>query len=270
MPNRVFGLKELTVAPINVSLYVPPIVWKGDSIGHTGKDDLFFWVLEGECFLIIDSESYIIRPGQLAYLPKGKRRAYTHASEKFTMYEMAFSAIANGEELMDVLGLTEENFVVDIPDIERMSRLFESSHRKELFKNPLYDVGWCANIMSIIKIYAEERQKLTGKDARVFKPVLKYMADNIQMPITTNDLASVIHMQPTYFIRRFNRCYGLPPIAYLNRMRMYRAMGFLAESDLPIEAVAHSVGFGDSSYFARVFKKYCRLTPSEYRYQFRN
>jgi len=270
MTNQILKLEELSIKPIDVFLYVPPIVWKGDAIGHIGENDLFFWVLEGECFLSIDSESYIIRPGQLAYLPKGKRRAYTHASEKFTMYEMVFSAKANGEELMEILGLTEENFVVDIPDIEKMSRLFESSHRKELFKNPLYDVGWCANIISIIRVYAEQRQKLGGKDARIFKPVLNYMEENIAMPLTVEKLASVIHMQPTYFIRRFNHQYGLPPISYLSRMRVYKAMGLLAGSDLAIEDVALKTGFSDSSYFARVFKKYCHLTPSEYRCEFRN
>ena len=268
--NQIFKLEELSVSPINIFLYVPPIVWKGDSVGHVGQNDLFFWVLEGECFLSIDSESYIIRPGQLAYLPKGKRRAYTHASEKFTMYEMVFSAKANGEELMEVLGLTEENYVVDVPDVDKMSRLFESSHRKELFKNPLYDVGWCANIMSIIKIYAEERQKLNGKDARIFKPVLEYMSKNMASPITTSDLASIVHMQTTYFIRRFTRQYGLPPISYLNRMRIYKAMGMLAETDHAIDSIAREVGITDSSYFARVFKKYCSLTPSEYRCEFRN
>ena len=56
------------------------------------KDNSFFLVLEGECFLSIDNENYIIKPGQLAYLPKGKRRAYTHISKSFSMYEMAFSA----------------------------------------------------------------------------------------------------------------------------------------------------------------------------------
>ena len=89
--------------PEALYLYVPPIVWKGDSVGHMGEYDLFFWVLEGECFLRIDSQNYIIRPGQLAYLPKGKMRAYTHASERFSMYEMAFSATSDAKNLMETL-----------------------------------------------------------------------------------------------------------------------------------------------------------------------
>ncbi len=269
MKKQMFMLNELSIEPVGVFLYVPPIVWKGDSVGHMGENDIFFWVLEGECFLSIDSQSYIVRPGQLAYLPKGKMRAYTHTSERFSMYEMAFVAKANGEELMDVLGLNEQNFVVDIPNKEEMSNLFESSQRKEMFKNPLYDVGWCANIINIIRIYAEERQKQSGKDNLLFKPVLEYMISNIDKPVKTAELAAIVYMQPTYFIKSFRKNYGIPPMAYLNRMRMYKAMGLLAGTENSIEQIAGAVGISDTSYFSRIFKKHCKVTPTEYRQEFR-
>ena len=268
MNKQIFELEELLIKPVELFLYVPPIVWKGDSVGHIGKNDLFFWVLEGECFLSIDSQSYIIRPGQLAYLPKGKMRAYTHASERFSMYEMAFSAQANGENLMEVLGLAQQNFVVDIPDKEEMSHLFESSHRVELFKNPLYDVAWCANIVNIIRIYAAERQKLSSDDSLVFKPVLEYMSQNISRSVKVEELAVLVYMQPTYFIKQFHKHFGMPPMAYFLRMRMYKAMGMLTGTELPIEEISHAVGIFDTSYFARIFKKHCGVTPTQYRAEF--
>lgn len=265
-----FSVSELSVSPIDICLYVPPIVWKGDAVGHVGENDLFFYVLEGECFLSIDSESYIIRPGQLAYLPKGKVRAYTHASERFSMYEMLFSATSGGENLMELLGLSEDNFVVTIPDTEKMSKLFESSHRKELYKNPLYDIGWCANIINIIRIYAEKRKKESTVQGQFFKPVIDYMSKHLGENPKTEDFASLVHMQTTYFIKRFKKNYGIPPISYFNRMKVYKAMGMLARTDMPVEQIAGKLGITDTSYFARLFKKYCNVTPTKYRSEFRN
>ncbi len=269
LKGQIFKLENLKIKPIGVYLYVPPIVWKGDAVGHIGENDIFFWVLEGECFLHIDSESYIVRPGQLAYLPKGKMRSYTHASEHFSMYEMAFDVKANGEEIMEVLGLTEHNFVVDIADTKEMSTLFESSHRKELYKNPIYDVAWCANIINIIRIYTEERQKQNTDKVVIFKPVLQYMTNNINKSLKTEDFAELVYMQPTYFIKCFKKQYGLPPIAYFNRMKMYKAMGMLAGTDLPIEDISSEVGISDTSYFARIFKKHCGISPTKYRAEFK-
>ena len=121
MIEGMYGLGELSVKPAALFLHIPPLVWKGDILGHVGKNDLFFFVLEGECFLRIDSQSYIVRPGQIAYLPKGKVRAYTHASERFSMYEMAFVAHVQGQELMELLGLTDGDYVVSVEDVEQMS-----------------------------------------------------------------------------------------------------------------------------------------------------
>lgn len=267
--NGLFQLEKLTIKPLATYLYVPPIVWKGDSVGHIGENDLFFFVLEGECFLSVDSENYIIKPGQLAFLPKGKRRAYTHVSKRFSMYEMAFSATCENENLMKLLGLTEENFVVNISDTEKLSALFESSHRKELYKNPLYDLGWCANIINIIRMYANERQKRNSIESQFFKTVLDYMSNHYNESLKTEQLAEIVHLQPTYFIKRFKKNYGLPPISYFNRMKMYKAMGMLSGTDLPIEKIAKNVGICDTSYFTRVFKKYCNITPSQYRAEFK-
>ncbi len=269
MNDRELTLNKITVKPEAIYLYVPPIVWKGDSIGHIGKRDLFFWVIEGECFLRIDNQNYIIHPGQLAYLPKGKMRAYTHASERFTMYEMAFSAEANGKPLMELLKLTEEDFVVDIGDKEKMSALFEASNRKELFRKPFYDVAWCANILNIVEIYAAERAKQRASEKAVFRPVLEYMSLNLGRCVKVDELAALVFMQPTYFIKKFGEAVGMSPMAYFNRMKIYKAMGLLAGTDLSVEAVSKEVGIYDTSYFTRIFKKHCGVTPTGYRAEFK-
>lgn len=262
-----FG-KELTIRPIQVSLYIPPMVWKGDPVGHIGTNDVFFYILEGECFLNIDSQYYIAHPGQLVFLPKDKHRAYTHSSKNFRMYEMAFSAEIGGQNLMQAMGLSDSDFLVDIAAGEELRFLFENSHHVELFKNPVYDISWCANILNMIRLYAETRQQQTLSNGTHFAPVIEYMTKHLDQTIAIEELAGLIHMQPTYFIRCFKSAYGVPPIAYLGKLRLYKAMHLLSTTTLPIEQVATSVGMPDAAYFARYFKKKCGITPSEYRNAF--
>lgn len=262
-------LKEITIRPEAIYLYVPPIVWKGDPLGHIGEKDLFFWVIEGECFLKIDNQNYIVHPGQLAYLPKGKMRTYTHVSERFTMYEMSFSAEADGTSLMELLGLTENDFVVNIPDKKEMSALFEGSYRKELVRNSIYDLTWCANITNVIKIYAHEHSRQSSGKSKVFRPVLEYMTLNLGRHIKIDELAAIMFMQPTYFIKKFSEAFGISPLSYFNRMKIYQAMSLLVGTELPIDEISGKVGFADPSYFTRMFKKHCRVTPTMYRNEFK-
>lgn len=263
-----FTLDDVTVKPVGVWIYTPPIVWKGDRVGHIGYNDNFFFVLERECYLNVNGHSCIIREGQLAFLPKGKMRAYTHISERFVMYEMAFSARAGERNLMDYLGLCDDNYVVTIGDKRRMCAYFEDYCRKEMQRDPLFEIGWCSAILAIIREYAEERRKLTTGDGKVFAPVIKYMTENLDSPIKTGELAAVLFMQTTYFIRRFGEVFGMSPQSYLTKLRMSRAMELLSSTDMPIEKIAGSVGIPDTSYFSRVFRKHCGTTPGTYRATF--
>ena len=117
-------------------------------------------------------------------------------------------------------------------------------------------------------MYVEQRRKQSSSESLSFKPVLEYMSENIDKTVKVDQLAALVYMQPTYFIRRFSKIFDLSPIAYFNRMKMYKAMGMLASTDMPIEKIARDIGITDTSYFARLFKKHSSVTPSEYRAEF--
>lgn len=263
------AIRETAVRPIDVMMYLPPITWKGDCVGHIGENDTFFWVLEGECFLLIEDQATLVRAGQLAFLPKGKMRTYTHAAEPFCMYEMAFSSTADGVDLMDSLGLRDGPYAVDIPDRAEMSRLFEESCRKELFKDPIHHLEWSANTLTIIHRYAAAHQTGRTADTQVFAPVLRRLNEAVGRSVTTEELSALVYMQPTYFIRRFKAAFGMPPQVYFRQLKLFRAMHLLVATDLSLEAVAKEIGMDDPSYFARFFKKSCLVTPSEYRNAFK-
>ena len=55
---------------------------------------------------------------------------------------------------------------------------------------------------------------------------------------------------------------------YLNRARIRRAEELLRKGDIPVSEVCGMVGYGDHSYFCKVFKKFTGKTPSEFRRQY--
>jgi AraC-like DNA-binding protein len=254
--------------PSRTSLYVSPILWKGDPVGHVGQKDVFFFVLEGECYLNVDTETHILRGGQLAFLPKGKSRRYTQISGRFAMYEISFDVRVGEESLMSLLGLTGESFVVDPPEAEELKRLFESSVRIEMTKDPIHSISAYANTLGIIKIYAEARASQRVDERARFSSVISYMNDRMSEEVTLGELADAACMHPTYFVKKFGQAFGMPPMAYLNRLRIYKAMGLLCDTDRSIEEIAELVGIGDRSYFARLFRKHTGAAPTEYRAAF--
>ncbi len=268
MSYNLIKTEGINIVPIYTAVYVPPMLWKGDAVGHMGDNDVFFWVLEGECYIRVDSEYSVIKAGQLAFLPKGKMRAYTQVSETFALYEISFSATVGGENLMKLFGLTDGDYVVNIDDKKEMSALFEKSYRAEFNKNPLYDISFCGNILNIINIYCKKRQEHSAGGRAFFRDVVKYMEEHLSEQVRVEDLSAIVYMEPTYFIRKFKKEFGLPPLTYFIGMKMNKAMQYLSSTDLSVEEISRLIGINDVAYFSRLFKKSCNISPSEYRKTF--
>lgn len=265
MEDKLFTAKKITVEPVKISFYVPPVIWKGNPMGHIGEYDAFFWLLEGEIALFIDNDCYIMHAGQLAFLPKGKTRRYTTASKNFSLYTLSFVAESDGKNLMQGLNIPKGSYVVNASEPEEITKLFEKSSLVSMNADPINNVICNANILNIIKeFYIQSKKKVEVFDIR-FSPVIQYMKDNLNQNITIESLASIVHMQPTYFIRRFRQIYDLSPMAYLKALRINKAVELLLTTNTDVDEIGAMLGIYDVSYFSRWFKKSCGLPPGEYR-----
>jgi AraC-like DNA-binding protein len=82
-------------------------------------------------------------------------------------------------------------------------------------------------------------------------------------PVTLDALARAVHLSKSHLVRLFRTQVGLPPHAYLLRLRISRACRLLA-GGIPIAEAAHAAGFADQSHLTRHFKYYLGLTPGAY------
>ena len=65
--------------------------------------------------------------------------------------------------------------------------------------------------------------------------------------------------------RRFKAATGVPLIEYLQNLRIEQGKTLLETTGLPVEEISAAVGYADASFFRRLFKRLCGLTPVAYR-----
>ncbi|MBN2712070.1 MAG: helix-turn-helix domain-containing protein [Planctomycetes bacterium] len=82
---------------------------------------------------------------------------------------------------------------------------------------------------------------------------------------TVPELAKLTHMSRSNLMRVFRKATGQTPIEYLIRLRIQKAMGLLLQTDWDVTRIAMAVGFEDSNYFSRQFRKVNGQSPSRYR-----
>lgn len=84
-----------------------------------------------------------------------------------------------------------------------------------------------------------------------------------------DDLASLAGLSPRHLQRRFTHEIGLPPAAYVERVRIEAAQRALAERNDPVETIARRYGFGTAETLRRTFHRLVGIAPSDYRARFR-
>jgi transcriptional regulator GlxA family with amidase domain len=84
------------------------------------------------------------------------------------------------------------------------------------------------------------------------------------------DLAGQAGLSPRHLQRRFTAEIGVPPAAYVERVRIEAAQRALAGTDDPVETIARRCGFATAETLRRAFHRNASVAPSDYRNRFRS
>ena len=106
--------------------------------------------------------------------------------------------------------------------------------------------------------------KIYKQNARI-KHVLAKIRNDYSKPIKLEDLARIAGLNPQYLCKVFKQVTGKTPIDYLNYYRIECAGEMLCFEYMTVTETALQCGFGDLSYFNRLFKRQKHMSPTEYR-----
>ncbi|WP_054710291.1 AraC family transcriptional regulator [Bacillus sp. JCM 19041] len=79
------------------------------------------------------------------------------------------------------------------------------------------------------------------------------------------DVAAYLYLNPAYVSKRFKEETGENFTEYMSRLRMNKAIALLTDTNKKISSISEELGYKDSSYFIKVFKREFNLTPQEFR-----
>ncbi len=162
---------------------------------------------------------------------------------------MCRSAVEAGCEAGEILGRNYEAFT-ELSGIDSLQEL----------------APWLHEMMERL-IDAIHRYKNHSPLAQL-RLAINYMQENLDQEVSRDAAAAVAHLSPAHFSRLLKKEMHETFTDILNRMRIERAAEYLARTDRSLSMVALDCGFKDQSYFTKIFRKYMKKTPREYRLQF--
>ena len=103
------------------------------------------------------------------------------------------------------------------------------------------------------------------RNALVMAHVRKYMEDNYMFDLSLDSVSEILHISPAYLSAQFKKYQKTNFLDCLTELRINAAKELLTDPFRSAAEVASMVGYEDSSYFARTFKKRTGMTPTQYR-----
>ncbi len=222
-------------------------------------DHGLLYLFTGNIAYTFDDCKIELKPGDIIYLPKGSN------------YEVDFDlnngAVENYLINFDVIG------DADFTDISKPT-LFLNDHSKvmlDCFKdtvnaynekdkpfltNSLFYL--CLNSLQAAIHYTDSRM-----ERLIFEKAAGKLAENFEMSVDA--ISKEMHMSRSAFQKKFIQYFGISPIQYRVEKRLKKAKLLLETTDMPIKEISDALGFYDTTYFYKVFKKTYSITPKEHR-----
>lgn len=268
------------------NMYMEMVRW------HWHEELEFVLVKEGCGEFCVSDDTYILKAGQGVLINQGVLHSFHIAKEydnciyTSIVFHPSFLFSYGHTKLCSIylhpiisntafasLSLPGENdFQKSV--LELMDRIIQVNSQQK-FCYELYTREYLIHIWILLlerrtkeKItFVETRGTKASMDEERAKEAIRYIEEHYAEPISLDDIAASIHVSKSECCRCIRRSMKMTPFEYLMKYRIFVAAGMLCDSSSydSISTLASSVGFNSSSYFNKLFRKYMKCTPTQYR-----
>lgn len=279
------------------SVFTPKIinVGKAENLSNWNYSNVsspfarIYCITEGAACVRIGSKEYELTPGHLYMIPPhvlhdnissgSFSHYYLHIYEDITVknfdgslfdkYDFPLEVSSSGFVESLFRHLVEMNPNMRLSEYDPLSYDNDTSLAASLFS--WEDVSdsdrmEAAAIVLILfsRFLREAVEKNKYHDTRI-QMAISYIYKNIsKASLKVPDMADVACLSVNQFIRRFKNMTGQTPTQYLINKRIETAQLLMLEHEMPTCDIASAVGFDDSSYFCKVFRKIVGMSPQKY------
>ncbi|MBN2166131.1 MAG: AraC family transcriptional regulator [Marinilabiliaceae bacterium] len=217
----------------------------------------------------IENQKFDLLADHYIIIPSGKAHSYFSSfDDPWSIYWIHFG----GRKASFFSNRSIQPVLIERGKLSRISirlSLFE-----EIFRNlergfsseTLEYVNLC--LIYLLSSFSHIQQFKTINDVSDKDPValsINYMLENLNRTIRLDEFSKVVNLSVSYYSKIFVEKTNYSPIDYFNQLKIQRACRLLDITDLSVADVACEIGFKDSFYFSRLFKKVMNISPFNYK-----
>lgn len=262
-------LKLVQVCAVSAVSYICTPQWRLD---RRKGDDIIFFILSGNCHFEIEQNQATVGAGDCVHL----RHDVAHKAWAVSQTSLEVISLHYTATILESLMLSEllplPNFMhpgMESPLLPMLEEACREYALRPLGWEPSLNALALRLLFSLIREHAWDASRLPSPrrlmELQRLQPALKAMREQLHNPVSMSGWARSCDLSLAQFRRDFRNALGLSPIQYMRRIRMEEACRLLQHTDETVEKIASRVGYLDSSFFSRSFRKFIGIPPGQYR-----
>lgn len=222
--------------------------------------------ISGKGHATLNGNDWQIGPGDLLFLPP--RQAHHYRADSVSPWTILWAHF-RGERACDylrMLGISAAQPLTAVHETDRLHAAFEDAfHHVTLGFGEAALIGLSTGFTRLLGLVRVMQCPPGGQSPktknRLFQ-TLHQLHSAPEKPWTVEQMAQEACLSVPHFTNLCRRQTGMPPLAYLIRLRLQRAMDLLQQGQCNVVEAARAVGYDDPFYFSRLFRKHFGIPPS--------
>ena len=167
--------------------------------------------------------------------------------------------------------IKDSNGCIVLKDILWVRSLFENIGKMNIHDKCAYaefkilELFYLINKKDIIQLNGDHDECKDESLSHLVESIKTYMENHLDEKLTIENMCNKFNISPTLFKTTFRNKYGEPVHSWIQKQRMHLAAKYLCTSSMNVLQIAYEVGFGGTSQFNSLFKRYYGVTPTQYR-----
>ena len=150
-----------------------------------------------------------------------------------------------------------------------LSLILAEHQSSDIFSNCMLKMYFQTLVVRILRYINDASILIVNNNTRATDEALQiavdYINEHFKNNITLDDMAELLHLNPSYFSKKFKSANGLGFKEYLNNVRINHSEKLLLETGMSITEIAFECGYDNSNYYGDAFKKVNGVSPSTFR-----
>lgn len=236
------------------------------------------YVKRGSCMIESEGDSLYFKQDELMLITSNVNHSFEAGAQGCTLLQLEFlpdifGILTNHKKDPESgelnLFLKEENggvikSVNNARIMQCIQKIITEINSKSNFHKHLVMLYY-AELLILINRHLKEEQP-NRKVSELLHEGISYIKLNYNKELSTLQVAEHLNISDRYLRRLFTQNLNSSPTAYINQVRINKAMELLRISDISIKEICFQCGFSSPQYFTKVFKQYTGAAPKEMRF----